>query len=43
VFDLQDVVRTAFDGVGDGVAVGGSGEEGLEDEEVEGALEHLTV
>ncbi len=43
VFDLKHIVGAALDRVGDGVAVGGSGQESLEDEEVEGALEHLAV
>ena len=41
MFDLEDVEGVAFDGFGDGVAVGVAGEEGLEDEEIEGALEEF--
>jgi hypothetical protein len=41
LFDLQNFVGAEFDGLGDGVSVGGAKEKRAEDEEVERALEHF--
>jgi hypothetical protein len=43
VFDLKHIVGPALDRVGDGVTMGGSGEESLKNEKVESALEHLAI
>jgi hypothetical protein len=42
-FDLQKVLRSALNVFGDGVTVGGTGEEGAKDEEIEGTLEKLNA
>ena len=41
LFDLQDVLRAAFDRLGDGVAVGGSEPESAKDQQVQRALHEL--
>ena len=43
VLDLEDLVRALGDGVGDGVAVRGAEHERLEDQQIERALEHLSL
>ena len=41
MLDLEDFVGAVLDDVGDGVAVRGAEEEGLQDEEVEGSLKEV--
>jgi len=41
VFDLQDFFRRTFDHVGDRVPVGGRHNERLENQHVQGALQHV--
>jgi hypothetical protein len=43
VFDLQDGIGAVFDHVRDGVAVGRAEYEGLEDQQVQGALEQIRL
>jgi hypothetical protein len=43
VFHLKDIVGPALDRVGDGVTMGGSGEESLKNEKVKSTLEHLAI
>ena len=41
MFDLKHVLRTPFDGVGDCLAMGGTKDQCLEDQHVQGSLDHL--
>ena len=41
VFHLKDILRAALDGVGDGLAIGGTKHECREDEHVQGPLDHF--
>src|SRR6185503_363879 len=41
MLNLEDFVRTMFDDVGDGMAVGRTEEERLQDEEIEGSLQQV--
>jgi len=41
LLDLQNVIRSAFDDVGDGVAVGGTEHESAQDQHVQSALQHF--
>ena len=41
LLDLQDIIRSHFDGLGDAVAVGGTQEQGAEDQQVQRALEQF--
>ena len=43
VFHLQDIVRSALDGVRDRVAVRGSEDERLQDEHIERALKKVSL
>lgn len=41
MFHLQHVVGAALDGMGDGLAMGGTEQEGLKDQHVQGSLNHF--
>ena len=43
VFHLQHLVRALLDNIGDGVAVGGPGDEGSQNQHVERALKHVAA
>ena len=43
VLDLQHLVGALLDDVGDGVAMGGAGDEGVQNQHVERALEHVAA
>jgi hypothetical protein len=42
-FDLEQVLRSPLNVFGDGVTVGGTGEESAKDEDIEGTLEKLNA